>query len=89
MQIPYGRKYSNAMSFKDQTAYVIKKIRNTASNFQAPTYIKKGNRRQKQLWDGKKRGSRGLCCVWICYAFCIFGLIIQGTKIINISFKTN
>ena len=64
MQIPYGRKYSNAMSFKDQTAYVIKKIRNTASNFQAPTYIEKGNKRQKKIWDGKKRGSRGLCCVW-------------------------
>ena len=25
----------------------------------------------------------------ICYVFCIFGRIIQGTKISNISFKTN
>ena len=39
-------------------AYVIKKIRNMASNFQAPTYIKKGNKRQKKIWDGKKRARK-------------------------------
>ena len=49
MQVPYGRKYSNAISSKDQMVYVIKKIRNMASNFQAPTHIKKGNKRQKKI----------------------------------------
>ena len=43
--------------------YVIKKIRNMASNFQAPTYIKKGNKRQKKKYGmvGRELGSRGLC----------------------------
>ena len=72
-------------------AYVIKKIRNMASNFQAPTYIEKGNKRQKKKKIGMVRREEVEDCVasGICHAFCIFGLIIQGTKISNISFKTN
>ena len=71
-------------------AYVIKKIRNMASNFQAPTYIEKGNKRQKKKFGMVRREEvNDRVASGICFAFCIFGLIIQGTKISNISFKTN
>ena len=73
-------------------AYVNKKIRNMASNFQAPTYIEKGNKRQKKkkkIGMVRREEVEDRVASGICYAFCIFGLIIQGTKISNISFKTN
>ena len=70
-------------------AYVIKKITNVASNFQHPTYIKKGNKRQKTYGMVRREEVEDCVASGICYALHIFGLIIQGTKIINISFKTN
>ena len=70
-------------------AYVIKKIRNMASNYQAPTYIEKGNKRQKKIRMVRREKVEDHVASGICYAFCIFGLIIQGSKISNISFKTN
>ena len=70
-------------------AYVIKKIRNMASNYQAPTYIEKGNKRQKKITMVRREKVEDRVASGICYALHIFGLIIQGAKIINISFKTN
>ena len=69
--------------------YVIKKIRNMASNFQAPTHIKKGNKRQKNYGMVRREEVEDCVASGICYAFRIFGLTIHGTKISNISFKTN
>ena len=48
------------------------------------------NKRQKKQ-SGMVNREEGEDCIasGICYVFCIFGRIIQGTKISNISFKRN
>ena len=57
------------------------------SNFQHPTYIKKGNKRQKNYGMVRREEVEDCVASGICYALHIFGLIIQGTKISNISLK--
>ena len=51
--------------------------------------LNKGNKRQKNYGMVRREEVEDCVASGICYAFCIFGLIIQGTKISNISFKTN
>ena len=70
---------------------VIKKIRNIYG-FQFPSskiYLKKVIKDKKIYGIVRREEGKDYIASGICYAFCSIGLKIQGTKISNMSFKTN